>query len=358
MFRCLETDVPKFWKAWIACLREGRIGEDLVETQTRTEPAETEFDLSLDKANPIYDLLDQWRLPLRETRAQVLARVGQSADVLFGGSRIHLPAAMSLPGAMAPWSASAFARIPPQFPIGQFTTYVWFENDAHINVQRTADHLASHLGPTTVERRWNAVESIWRYGRAELRLTAFPAEWQSPGLRNEAFERDPRLRHACRVEVATGAIQPLSDQERVWVAGLRHILVEGVLASDHGAVVGVSPPSETEMEYARDASLLPRGTEPAVGISADDEALVVIARQLFVMARCDIMHFEVARLTPAKGSGGSTLYAHCRTEAPAAESQVISLVESPNPDGLNDLAADLGRRLRRPVDIGVAFPDD
>jgi hypothetical protein len=325
--------------------------------ESRSGPGATLLELLADGSNPIHELIDHWRLPRCEKRAQVAARAGVERDPLYLRPSILLPEAMSLPGAMTPWSANAFAGIPPQFPIGHFQSHVWFEDDAHVNVLRTADHIAAHLGPVTVGRRWNMFECTWICGRAELRLVAFPSEWQTHHLRNEVHEREPRLQYACRVSVVTGAVQPLSIEEKAWVASFRPLHFKGTVGSARIPAVGVPPPSETEMEYARDASSLPPDTQSALGLSADNEALIVISHQLFVMDRRDIMLIEVQRLTPARGSGGSLLYAHCRTEAPDTQSRTITLGHSRETDGLNELAEELGRLLRCPVEIGLAYPD-
>lgn len=309
-----------------------------------------------DGTNPIHRLIEQWRLPLRETRAQVVAHVGLSPDPIYRGETILLPEAEALPGAIAPWDALASDHNAPQFPIDSYRAYVSFGDDAHENVHRTASHIGSYLGPAPVGRSHEYLTCAWVCGRARIELTARPPEWQAQEVRNLLMHEAKALR-ACRVGVSTGAILPLSAQEQGWLASYRPIEWEGVVGLGRRAWVGAEPPSASDMEYARDAASLPPDVGESFGLSGNDEALIVISRQLFIMARQEIMHIEVAREIPGRGSASSTLYAHCRTQAPVT-SKAIKVAYSRETDGLNELAEHLGRRLGCPVEIGVAWPAD
>lgn len=156
------------------------------------EPDVTEVPVLADSTNPIHRLLDDWRLPRHETRAEVMARVGVSLDPTYQWDALVLPEALLLPGAMQPWTASAHDRIPPQFPISCFSSMVWFEDNAHVNVRLTADFMATSLGPAPIGRRWNTLVAAWRSELAEISLVAWPSEWQSNRLPNPAEARDQR----------------------------------------------------------------------------------------------------------------------------------------------------------------------
>ncbi|MGU3495878.1 hypothetical protein ACLBXM_17695 [Xanthobacteraceae bacterium A53D] len=307
--------------------------------------------------NPIHRLLDDWRLPWIENRAEVIARVGVTLDPIYQWDTLLLHDAVPLPDAMQSWTASASDRIPPQFPISRFTSLVWSGDDTHANLARIAKHLAVPLGPARIGRRWNTLVATWRAGRAELELIAWPPEWQTVNRDNPAEQRDNRLRTACHVHVVTGFRPALSMQERSWVSGFQPIAFEGYIGNACMARAGMMPPMETEMEYVRDAENLVADFGSSLGLSADGLALIVVSQQLFVMPIEAIPRLEVTRLTPAKGSGGAMLDAVCRTKAKGADGRFVRLAQHSEPDGLNAFAQEMGRRLGCPVDIGPAYPD-
>lgn len=123
------------------------------------------------------------------------------------------------------------------------------------------------------------------------------------------------------------------------------------------ARVGTVAPFETEMEYVRDASRLAPDIQAAVGFAANDEALIIVSNQLYVLPRTKLMYFDVVRLTPAKGGGESTLHAHCRSEACGIESRAVLVAQATDPDGVTKLAEELGKRFGCPVEIGPYYSD-
>ncbi|WP_182083894.1 hypothetical protein [Aureimonas sp. ME7] len=308
-------------------------------------------------ANPILRLAARWRLPLEETRMEVVARLGVLPDPIYGWPALVLADAEPLPGALAPWTASAFERIAPQFPITRFTGLAWFEDDAHANLGRTADHLAASLGPASIGRRWNTLVAAWRAGLVEVSLTAWPPEWQSDLPRGEAEAREPRLRTACHVTLTTGFRLRLGEREREWVTGFRPLSIDGDVGTARMARAGRHAPGETELEYVRDPEDLVEDRQRTLGLSRDGEALIVVSDQLFVMPRTDILRLSVIRMTPAKGGGGSSLHAHCRTSAPGADDQSVFLAQNSDPDGMSAFGRYLGDRLGCPVEISPYYPD-
>ena len=320
-------------------------------------PVSAEVPLLRDGTNPILCLADDWRLPRHETRTEVLARCGVKLDPIYKWPALVLTDAKPPPGALAPWTASAFERIPPQFPITRFTALVWFEDDAHANLRRVADGLTASLGPTPVGQRWNTVVAAWRSGLAEVSLTAWPPGWQSHGLHNPSEDRDPRLRTACHVTLTTGFRLALSATEREWVKGFLPLALEGDVGTARMAQAGRLAPGETELEYVRDPEDLVEPRQRMLGLSADGEALIVISDQLFVMPRTNILHLKVIRMTPAKGGGGSSLHAHCCTHAPGADDQSVFLAQHSDPDGMTALGQELGERLGCLVEVSPYYPD-
>ena len=320
-------------------------------------PAPAEVPPAPDGTSPILRLLDDWRLPRHETRMEVEARYGVLPDPIYGWPSLILVDAEPLPGALAPWTANAFERIPPQFPITRFTALAWFEDDAHENVRRTADHLAASLGPAPIGQQWNTVAAKWRSGLAEVSLTAWPPDWQSRDLQNPSHEREPRLRTACHVTLTTGFRLGLSGTEREWVEGFRPIAIDGNVGTARMTRAGHQAPGETELEYVRDPEDLVEDRLRTLGVSQDGEALIVVSDQLYVIPRTHILHLEVIRMTPAKGSGGSSLHAHCRTSASGANDQSVFVAQHSDPDGITALGQELGKLLGCSVEIRPYCPD-
>ncbi|MDV3251700.1 hypothetical protein DevBK_10185 [Devosia sp. BK] len=302
--------------------------------------------------NPLTALLSAWGLPLDEPRSAIEARNGIVSDPIYNWPTLLLPEAEQLPGAMRPWAAYVHDRIPPQFPISRFSGLVWLADDADFNLRRTGEHIAKTLGPAPIGRRWNTVVASWTSDLAEIRLTAWPPHLQSDNLQNPAEERYPRLRSACHVEIATGLCLTLSEVERQWVSSSQRLRTLSI----GGTPPQSSAPLETQLEYARrlEAGI---STEPRLSIAAGGEALVVLSSQLYVIPRSAIRRLEVVRLTPAKGSGGATLYAICDSAAPNSEGQSLFLAADPKTDGLNEFAQNLADQIGCPLDIGQAFAD-
>ena len=310
-----------------------------------------------DGDNPIRRLIDAMGLPQHELRGDVELRLGTRPDPVYRWNAILLDEATAMPGAMAPWTARSDPGIPPQFPITRFSALTWFEDDAHANLRRTADYLERRLGPVRIGKRWNTLVATWQSGVAEVELIAWPPEWQSSALQSDAEDREPRLRFACHVNVSTGFRLPLSACERDWVEGLRPLSFDGSVGTARMAKAGTSAPNDTELEYARDPEALASAWQGSLGLSAGDEALIVVSDQLFVVPRSSILGLEIVRLTPAKGGGGSSLHARCRTQAAGRDAQSLFLAQASDPDGMNGPGRDLASRLGCPVEIGPYFPD-
>ncbi|RYF31247.1 MAG: hypothetical protein EOO23_03145 [Comamonadaceae bacterium] len=308
-------------------------------------------------ANPIHRFIDDMRLPREEHRRDLELRLGVRPDPIYRSDAVIFDAAIGIPGAMAPWIARSDAGMPPQFPITRFSALTWFQDDAHANLDRTARYLEAWFGPAEIGKQWNTLIATWRSGIAEVGLIAWPPAWQSGDLRNDAEDRQPRLRTACHVNVATGFCLSMSERERDWVAGFQPIAFDGSVGTARMARAGTSAPYDTALEYARAPETLAASWQGSLGLSFGDEALIIVSDQLFVVPRESIIELEVLRLTPAKGGGGSSLHARCRTQAKARDAQTLFLAQASDPDGMNGLGRQLAARLGCPVEIGPYFPD-
>jgi hypothetical protein len=307
--------------------------------------------------NPIHRLVDDMGLPRHELRGDIERRIGIRPDPFYRTVTVVFDAANAMPGAMAPWTARSDPGIPPQFPITRFSALTWFDDDAKVNLRLTAQHLEKWLGPARIGKQWNTLVATWQSGMAEVSLIAWPPEWQSRDLQNDAEDREPRLRSSCHVNVATGFRLPLSEEERDWIATFRPMPFEGSVGTARMGKAGTSAPYDTELEYARDPETFASSWQGSLGLSAGDEALIIVSKQLFVVPRGSVLGLEVLRLTPAKGGGGSSLHVLCRTQAAGRNAQRLFLAQASAPDGMNGLGHELASRLGCPVEIGPYFPD-
>ncbi len=310
-----------------------------------------------DGTNPLHRLLDDLGLPWREPRAVVETRCGIEVDPFHRRDAVFLRDAVRPPGFLEPWRVDVSERYAPDLPVVRFGGMAWSEDDATGNLRRHAAFFAERLGPAPIGREWNTLVCGWRSGAASLRLTAWPPAWQSPELRNDAHQREPRLRTAVHVTLLTGFRLPLSSHEERWMAEFQSIAEVAPLGPLYGADVTDTAPSDVEVEYARDPGMYLPAVRRRVGRSPDAEALILCTHQLFVVAREDVLGFEVIRLLPAKGGGGSTLMVRCRTSCPGVAFKTLRVTDHSDPDGAIALGNELAAVFDRPCEVGPYFDD-
>ena len=310
-----------------------------------------------DGTNPLHRLLDDLGLPWRDPRAVVETRCGIEVDPLYRRDAVFLRDAVRPPDFLQPWRVDVFDRYAPDLPVVRFGGMSWFADDGRRNLRRLAAFFAERLGPAPIGREWNTLVCGWRSGTASLRLTAWPPAWQSPELRNDAHAREPRLRTAAHVTLLTGFRLPLSGCEERWVTEFQSVAEVAPLGPLFRAEVISTAPSDVEVEYARDPGVHLPVVRRRVGRAPDAQALILCTHQLFVVAREDVLGFEVIRLLPAKGGGGSTLTVRCRTSCPGVAFKTLRVTDHSDPDGATALGNELAAAFDRPCVIGPYFDD-
>lgn len=90
---------------------------------------------------------------------------------------------------------------------------------------------------------------------------------------------------------------------------------------------------------------------------AGAEALILCTHQLFIVAAPDVLGFEVLRLLPAKGGGGSTLMTRCGTTCPGVAYKTLHVAQAHDPDGMTTLGHRLAALFDRPCDVRPYFDD-
>ncbi|QYF87022.1 hypothetical protein [Brevundimonas sp. PAMC22021] len=320
-------------------------------------PPPAQLDKALDGSNPLHQLLNQLGLPWKETRQQVEARVIASLDPFYRRNALFFPDAVRPSGFLQPWTASLFERYAPDAPIVRFSGLAWYTDDAGANIDRIADYFAARLGPAPVGKQYNTLYGRWQAGTASLELQSWPHAWQSPNLQNDAHAREPKLITACRVSLLTGFRLPLSVEEERWVADARPIAETRPFLSPNPGGLANTAPGETEVEYARDpAGYLPQ-VRNRISCPPGREALILCSHQLFVLPARDVLGFEVLRLLPAKGGGGSSLSVRVRTPCRGVPYKTLRVSDHSDPDGVTGLGQDLAILFGTACDIGPYFDD-
>lgn len=310
-----------------------------------------------DGTNLIQHLLDEYGLPWREPRRDVEARVGISPDLLYGRDALFFPDASRPPGFLQPWRADVFERYAPDMPVVRFSALVWCDGSTSGNIERTADHFAGRLGPALVGQECNTLVCRWQSGTASLQLQSWPPAWQDRELGNEAHAREPRLETACHLTLLTGFRLSLSAEEERWVADFQPVAETRPFLRPEPGGLRDTAPTDTEVEYARDPAGYLSQVENRVGCPPGRKALILCTHQLFVLPARDVLAFEVIRLLPAKGGGGSTLLVRCRTTCPGVAYKTLHVAEDGDPNGVTRLGRELATLFDTSCEVGPYFDD-
>ena len=305
--------------------------------------------------NPGLAWLDAVGMPWRSNRAELAARFGVRPDNPYRWSLVSLDVQPPpLDGMLWPFGFQAFERYNPAMPPERLSTYVWVADDAEANMGHAAAQVARVLSPQPVVDRYNTRRVEWRWDATLVTLIAWPPAMQSgPALSNPAHDRDPRLRTACSVSVQTGWRPPLSVRDRTWLDGFVPMgptrnWVSGEPQDPANRILS----AETLLEFMRDPPADVARLRGAFGLSVDGEALVICDDALFVIPLAAVNGFEVRRTLPAKGGGGSELFAVCATGYAACPSKTVPVAKGSGADDLNKVAADLAAATGKPFTLG------
>lgn len=303
--------------------------------------------------NPILDWLDAAGLPWRATRSELAAHWGVRSDNPYRWAVVSLDVRPApLAGLLAPFGFQAFAQFSPRMPPGVLSTHVSAGGNAGANIRFAAAQFARVLGPAAVVTQYNTRRADWQCGAASLTLMVWPPAMQSgPPLNIPAHRRDPRLAAACSVTLQTGWRPPLSPRERAWLDGfvaMGSTRPPGATPASPGAYVY----AERHLEFTREPPGDLARMRGAFGLSAGGEALIFLEDALHVIALAQVTGFEVTRTLPAKGGGGSVLYARCDTGDAACPTKTVPVARGERADDLDDVAARLAEAAGKPLTLG------
>ncbi len=310
--------------------------------------------------NPVQGWLDVVGVPWRSSRADLTAKHGVGADNPYRWDIVSLNVEPApLPGMLWPFGFLAFPQFSPNVPPGRLSTHIYLGTDPETNIRAAAASLGDLLGEVAIANRYNTRYAEWRRGAASVTLRVWPPAMQSGSqLSNPAHLRDPRLEAACSVEVLTGWRPPLSLQERSWLDGFKPLgETRNWTPAQPRAALGDTVFAEAQLEWMREPPpdvALVRGL---YGLSTCGEALIFCEDTLYIVPLVDVESFEVARLLPAKGGGGSYMSARCRTGYMTHPLKDIQVAQGASADDLNEPARRLSQMTGKPFNLGVYHHD-
>lgn len=308
--------------------------------------------------SPLHRWLDDEDFPWRATRAELAALYGVHPHPAYKWPMLSVPTPM-LDGLIYPLAAHADARYPLSVPAAEFSGHASLGPDARVNLRHVYDQLAPHLGPTRVEPYNNTVRAEWAFGRAGLTLMAWPEDLNRGDRgRNDAHERDPRLKTACSITLDTGFRPVPTPQELAWLesfSALARIRPEG---ADTPASLRAGRVGDLDLGHVRE---LPVGLERLIGqigLSGDGQALILCDRRLCLVPLSRLAAFRIDQYGPGRsGPGGSYLTAQYRAEDPAGGLKPIG-ISWQGPDTAEQLAEKLAAATGRPLEIVDAGTED
>jgi len=308
--------------------------------------------------SPMHRWLDAASFPWRATRAELADLYGIHTDPASGQPVLAVPTPI-LDGLLYPLAAHADPRYPLSVPAAAFTSRASVGEDARGNLRRVADQLVPHLGPMRLGPRNNTLRAEWIFGRAGLTLMSWPEDLNRhiPG-RNDAHDRDPRLKAACFIMLNTGFRPTPSPAEQAWLESFTPIARIRAEGSDTPVSMRAAQVSDLDLGHVRE---LPEGLERLIGhigLSGDGEALIVCDKVLHIVPLSQLVDFRIDLYRPGRsGPGGSWLKAQCRAEQPDGGLKPLG-ISWEGPDSAEQLGEKLAAATGRPLEIVDAGTED
>lgn len=310
--------------------------------------------------NPIQFWLDDAGIGWRVPRAELAARYGISKANPYRWNRVAFDLAPPpLDHLLMPLGYEEAGVEPLHLPPVRFTAQLYVGKNCAANIHNAAAQFAAILGAAPVRRQFNTLKAVWVHGLSEISLTVWPPGLQAGGpLKNEAHEREPRLKTACSVEILSGWRVPLSPYEKYWMSHATPIA--RVYHGPIDAVPGAYPHDMTgiarhmtggALEFIRIAPpdlAIPAGH---FGVSDDGAVLIVNHHLLQIVPVTQVAEIAVVRLLPAKGGGGSWLELRCRAHDGERSGKTVLLAQGQKPDDLTALAEQLAYKIGKPLNI-------
>ncbi|SKC93571.1 hypothetical protein SAMN05446935_9749 [Burkholderia sp. YR290] len=287
-------------------------------------------------------------LPWSCSRGSLKEKFGTRQHAAYSWEVIEIPTPLQfVRGLLWPLSAQVFPQFSAAMPATEFSGNAYFGDYARDNLQRTVEQLVPVLGEGKTTRTSNTLGHEWSFGPASVELYVWPPEMQQFPATNPAHLREPRLRVACHIDLKTGYRRTCSAKDKVAIERFVPVApIPGDLSAMRRAQCRPAPQSELEFIRLLDGDV---DTKYGwIGRSDDYSALVSFGSELYVVQMDDVIRFEVVRVHPAKGPGGSWLQVQCRSTTSQNGPKNLTICEAEGPDDLSALAATIASAIGKP----------
>ena len=255
---------------------------------------------------------------------------------------------------LLPFSYQEFGNIMPYLPPVRFSAQLYVSDNCADNIANAAAQFGRILGPAPVEQQFNTLKAVWTHGLSEISLTVWPVGLQSGGpLKNEAHEREPRLKTACSVEILSGWRAGLTSYERHWLAHATPLAP--ICNWPREYVAGISDKQrylvEDALEFIRIAPPDIAIAAGHFGLSNDGAVLIVNDDLLYIVPVGSVTEINLLRVLPAKGGGWSGMTVRCATGNDGKAGKSIPVARGLRADDLTALAEQFAYKIGKPLNI-------
>ena len=312
--------------------------------------------------NPLHAYLDSIGLPWQLPRAALVDRYGIKQHAAYSWDVIEIETPQPIVrGLLWPLSVQAFPQFSPTMPATSFSGVAYVCEDACENLRLAVNHLMPALGKGEAIGSSNSLGHKWSFDSASVDLLVWPPDMQRGTSTNPAHELEPRLKAGCYIGVNTGFRAQATAVERDRIESFERIdriprNRSEMLSADFLRV------SQHELEFVRQPEENFSHCRGWIGLSSDQSTLIFWNHELFVVPMQDVLQFQVTRILPAKGKGGSWFEVKCRCTYLGLETKTLTICTAVGPDMLNDLAAKISNAtgkplLLQPYEYDVSFDD-
>jgi hypothetical protein len=316
---------------------------------TRSSPV-AEFPAPLHE-NPIQTLLTKVQVPWLSSRRALAKRYGVRLHPAYEWDIIEIDNTQSLLAGLL-WSLSFLvaSQFSPKLPVIEFSSVASVGDGVSENLRSVVDQLVAKLGDPMIDDRSNTVARRWTFGAASVSAIVWPPDLQDRPNRSPSHDRDPRLNAGCHVDFKTGFRLAPTATEMVELETFVpiHRIPDRWLAKEFNFDLPAEP---YELEFVREPVADATRLFGYVGHSADRAALIFCHAQLYIVPMQSVIRFRVARVLPAKGSGGSTLYVECRSEFCGVTSKQLRIGAASGVEDCNDPAQALSAATSKPFKL-------
>lgn len=218
------------------------------------------------------------------------------------------------------------------------------------------DHTPLTVGAGDTTRSSNSLGHKWTFGPASVELHVWPPEMQLFPMNIPAHASEPRLKAACSIGVKTGFRPQCSVEDRALIESFVPVARTSAArpATRHALR---QPAPQHELEFIRLPDEDFGDMYGWIGRSDDQSTLIFFGPELYLVPMTDAIQFEVARVRPAKGPGGSSLNMRCLFNYAHEKTKTLTICSAAGVEDLNELAATVAHATKKPFTL-LPYEDD